>query len=74
MKNKNKPTLEDQYVNELQEALEEHTSAMEKLVDDAMADKGDTSETCQRRHLLNQIMAVSYAIDGISLEDMKKQH
>lgn len=58
-------------VNELQEALEEHISAMEKLINDTMANKGDTAEECQRQHLLNQIMLVVQAVNGISPEDMK---
>lgn len=58
-------------VNELQEALEAHIIAMEEMVNDTLEDKGDTSEDCQRQHLLNQLMLVDQAVNGISPEDMK---
>lgn len=58
-------------VNEIQEALEEHISAMKKLINDTMASKGDTGEECQRQHLLNQIMLMEQAVNGISDGDMK---
>ncbi len=48
-----------------------HTNNLEDIVNSLMPTKGNTSNDCQKTHLLNLISELYSAINGIELQDFK---
>jgi hypothetical protein len=59
-------------INRFRLRFQAHLDAIEKLIDENIAENGDTEKTSQRICLLNRLNSLQAALNGVGVADLKE--